>query len=182
MIEKISYSYMVINSRKFSRRVLVDCDFSNTILNNCDFSGARLINCNFSGAELNNCNFDGAKIRESEFAFTIRRKAVRNRLAYCKISNCTFRNAVILYTDFWCGAYNTDFSGAKIGKCNFIDSDMANNSFVSCTINHICADDTDFGNSDFSSCTIENYNFGNCRFTSGKTPEISCQELMSKAS
>ena len=155
---------------------------SNTILNNCDFSGARLINCKFSGAELNNCNFDGVKIRENEFAFSLRKKSVRNKMAYCKINKCTFRNAIILYTDFWCKAYNVDFTGTKMGKCNFIASDMTNIDFTSCKIKYFYAEDTNFSDSDFNNCTIENYNFDNCRFTSDKNPGISCQELMSKAS
>lgn len=168
MIENISYSYMIINGRSFSRRVIRDCDFSNTILNNCDFSGSRLINCNFNGAELNNCNFENAKIRDCEFAYAIHR-IKRHRIVFAKVNDCNFRNTVILYTDFWIKGNGIDFSGARIGRCNFLASNLENVNFTSCRIKYLYAEDTCFKNSDLIHSTLEESEFEKCDF--GLNPE-----------
>lgn len=181
MIENISYSYMIMNGRNFRKKVIKDCDFSNTILNNCDFSDTIIINCNFSGAELNNCNFNGAKIRESEFSFTIPHIR-KTKFFYTKIKNCIFRNAVILFTDFWINATDTDFSSTKLGRCSFIASDMKNVDFTSCRVRYTYFEDTIFENSGFSKCTIDKHKFVNCHFVSVKSPEILCQEIRPKVS
>lgn len=163
MAKNISYSCMILNNRNFSNRTFVNCNFSNTIISNCDFSGVTLVNCNFMGVELRNCNFDGAKIRECEFSYAIHRIA-RHRIMYAKINNCTFRNAVILYTDFWIKGSNIDFGGAKIGRCNFLASYLENMDFTDCRIKYLYVEDTCFKNSDLIYGKFEESEFEKCDF------------------
>lgn len=121
---------------------------------------------------MHDCSFDNSRIRNTNFLYAVH-NIKRHRIACVKMENCTFRNAVILYCDFYFKGRNVDFSGTKFGKCNFLSSELENVNLTYCKIKYFYAEDTCFIDCDFNDCTPDKSEFEECDIISKKDVEIS---------